>query len=162
MTGKKRSTKIPGALDTRHAEASQPASCAHPYTHAEEVIGEEVGVIRESYTVCSKCGERISPKVQSTPETTMQPWMEAAARCARIAEHHCRLVSKGQASDVTEATFAYAIAAHAPAPAVRDAAVEELVRAAESAEMWLQKSIPVGGMPMLRAAIARVRAEKGE
>jgi hypothetical protein len=52
---------------------------------------------------------------------------------------------------------------HSPAaPAVRDADVEELVRMAESAEMWLQNSIPVGGMPMLRAAIARVKGTKEE
>ena len=130
------------APDTRHAEASQPASCAHPYTHAEEVIGEEVGVIRESYTVCSKCGKRISPKVQSTPqngvvvrdgiptfyqktvdqakpapEPTVLPWMKAAA--ADLYDYF--VMGGGHSGDDTAIAI---IAAHAPAPAVRDAAVD--------------------------------------
>ena len=69
------------------------------------------------------------------PSQPVEQWMEAAARCARIAEHHHRLLSKGQASDVTEATFAYAIAAHAPKPEV-----EKLVEAVKEfeyvARMW--------------------------
>ena len=132
--------KIPDAPDTRHAEARQPAC---PICLGEKSVGQsDEGTL----AACPNC--------QPAPEPTVLPWMEALSDDL----YDYFVMGGGQPGDQSAID---AISRHAPdVPAVRDAAVEELVRMAENAEMWLQNSIPVGGMPMLHAAIARVKGTK--
>jgi hypothetical protein len=92
---------------------------------------------------------------QPATEPPVQPWMKAAA--ADLYDYF--VMGGGHSGDDTAIAI---IAAHAPVPAVRDADVEELVKAAEDFEEVVNRNWECTEWDNLRAALARVKGTKEE
>jgi len=106
---------------------------------------------------------------QPAPEPTAQPWTEdtddnyVAYLCFSNGGLHIADSDTDKAFKVWRARdVKKIIAAHAPAPAVRDAAVEELVRTAEDFEEVVNRNWECTEWDNLRAALARVKGTKEE